>query len=899
MKKRLVLIVPIAAGLVMLALNLAGLRDAEWRIYDVFLKLKPTIPEHESVLLLVVDDNTINNINMYPLSRDYMADGLVLLREFNAKYTIFDVEFVDKSPRGIDATYLNDDLPGVFSLKFSELEQNFVGLFHALQDERISMEDAEDYIEELAAYTAADMDFLLGEVRKVERDNDQYLGGAARFFGNTFMTINMLDWRDDTMTDEFREYAQESLSLTNLKVLDDSSLYLAQDIKPTILPVVSGAKGAGFPRVVVDPDGVQRRVDLIYRYEEQYFPQLGLAALIDWLGNPQIEVHKNKIVIKGATHPDKGTIDISIPLTTDNRFLINWPKKLFADSFTQLSYYTLVFHKILESDLYSNLQIMENEGYLSFYEGNFPLLDLYREITSLEREMLAGGDLGMMGDYQDYRTYFFEEVGAFLSGPAEQLIQAEYEQILNSDGITAEEKADIPDLIAYVAEVMAATRQVYEELMKTRDKLTNYLEDKFVIIGYTGTSTTDIGVNPFQEEYMNVGTHASVVNTILEGQFLDDVPWWYSLIIGFAISGTAALMLRELKPVPSLLTGAGFVLVVVLGIYIIFRFTGVYINTLTPSIYVFITFLALSIIKFVGGEKEKSYIRNAFAHYLSNDVINELLSDPDKLNLGGEKKYLTALFTDVRGFSTISEALDPQDLVALLNQYLTEMSDVVLAQRGTIDKYEGDAILCFFGAPVEYEDHAERACYSAVKMKSLELELNKRVLAEGSSPAPLLTRIGINTGDIVVGNMGTLQKMDYTMMGNAVNLAARLEGVNKQYGTWVLISETTYNECGSSYSTRKLDRVRVVGINEPIRLYELVEKTEFIKPDKKEILDIFSEGLSFYEDREWDKAKGRLATILKIDSEDGPSSVYIRRCDKFMETPPASDWDGVFNLSEK
>ena len=307
----------------------------------------------------------------------------------------------------------------------------------------------------------------------------------------------------------------------------------------------------------------------------------------------------------------------------------------------------------------------------------------------------------------------------------------------------------------------------------------------------------------------------------------------------------------------------------------------------------------MSIIKFLQTEQEKGYIRNAFAHYLSADVINDLLSDPDKLNLGGEKKYLTALFTDVKGFSTISEKLDPQELVALLNQYLTEMSDVVLKQRGTIDKYEGDAILCFFGAPVEYADHAERACYSAVKMKSLEIELNKRVLAAGTSPAPLLTRIGINTGDIVVGNMGTSQKMDYTMMGNAVNLAARLEGVNKQYGTWVMISEPTYDECGEDYATRRLDKVRVVGINEPIRIFELIDKIQYTPKDKIEVLDIFHEGLDLFEERAWDKAKSFLAKILKIDNEDGPSKVYINRCNAFMKKPPPDDWDGVFNLTEK
>ena len=372
-----------------------------------------------------------------------------------------------------------------------------------------------------------------------------------------------------------------------------------------------------------------------------------------------------------------------------------------------------------------------------------------------------------------------------------------------------------------------------------------------------------------------------------------------SILIGLVVSFAVTIVLKNMKPIVSILVGVAFIAVVLVAGYLIFRFTGVYIHLITPSLFVFITFLSLSIIKFIQTENEKAFVRNAFSRYLSDDVISELMLNPERLNLGGQQKYLTAMFTDVQGFSTISEQLDPVDLVSLLNQYLTAMSDTVLKQRGTIDKYEGDAIISFFGAPVEYTDHAERACYAAVKMKSLETILNDRFREEGSSPAPLLTRIGINTGDMVVGNMGTSEKMDYTIMGNSVNLAARLEGVNKQYGTWILISEQTYNELGEGYAVRKLDRVRVVGVDTPVRLYELIDKEIFTPKDKLEILAIFNEAIEIFEQRDWAKANKQLHEILKIDPEDGPAKAYIIRCDKFIKSPPAAKWDGVFNLTEK
>jgi adenylate cyclase len=682
-------------------------------------------------------------------------------------------------------------------------------------------------------------------------------------------------------------------------VIGDKAIHDAVDINPTIYPIISNAKIAGFPKVEVDPDGVQRRLDLLYRYDDHYIAQLGLAGLLDWMGNPEIEIYDNRIVLKGANHPDKGEIDIRIPLASDERFLIHWPKKKFEESFTQLSYYNIIYHDKLESDLFNNLQIMENEGYLSFYGGDFPLFDLYAEVAALEDDMLAGGDLSMMTDYKEYRIYFFDELKAFLDGPAEADIQAEYEWLIDSGEFSEEEIADIDVLLAYTGEVFDATRGILDDLLDIRTEMADTLTGKFVIIGYTGTSTTDIGVNPFHEEYKNVGTHASVVNTILAGDFLDDLPWWYSFVIGLVISVIVAVVLQNMKPLLSIIVGIGFIIVVLVAGYLVFRFMGVYIHLITPSLFVFITFLSLSIIKFIQTENEKAFVRNAFSRYLSDDVISELMLNPDRLNLGGQKKHLTAMFTDVQGFSTISEQLDPVDLVSLLNQYLTAMSDTVLKQRGTIDKYEGDAIISFFGAPVEYTDHAERACYAAVKMKSLEMVLNERFKEEGSSPAPLLTRIGINTGEMVVGNMGTIEKMDYTIMGNSVNLAARLEGVNKQYGTWILISEPTYNELGEGYAVRKLDRVRVVGVDTPVRLYELIDKEVFAPKDKLEILAIFNEAIEIFEQRDWSKSKEQFQQILKIDPEDGPAKTYITRCDKFTKSPPATKWDGVFNLTEK
>jgi class 3 adenylate cyclase len=292
-------------------------------------------------------------------------------------------------------------------------------------------------------------------------------------------------------------------------------------------------------------------------------------------------------------------------------------------------------------------------------------------------------------------------------------------------------------------------------------------------------------------------------------------------------------------------------------------------------------------------------MRLAFSTYLSEDVVEEIISDPARLQLGGVNRHMTALFSDIRGFTRIAEVLTPEHLVDLLNYYLSSMSDVILEQKGTIDKYQGDSIISFFGAPLDLEDHAMRACTTAIIMKRMEKEINRYVMEKGISPMPLLTRIGINTGEMVVGNMGTQKKMNYTIISSAVNLASRLEGVNKQYGTWVLTTDSTLQETSGRFLTRRLDRIRVVGINEVVHINELLELKSDASDALFEKVYLFHKALDLFEERNWKDAKTAFEQVLRKAPEDGPSRLYLGRCRKYQDYPPEAKWDGVFDLTEK
>jgi class 3 adenylate cyclase len=292
-------------------------------------------------------------------------------------------------------------------------------------------------------------------------------------------------------------------------------------------------------------------------------------------------------------------------------------------------------------------------------------------------------------------------------------------------------------------------------------------------------------------------------------------------------------------------------------------------------------------------------MRQAFSTYLSDDVVEEIISDPARLKLGGINRHMTALFSDIRSFTGIAEKLSPEHLVDLLNYYLSTMSDIILEQKGTIDKYQGDSIVSFFGAPLELDDHAMRACVAGIIMKRTEKDINRYVMEKGISPSPLLTRIGINTGEMVVGNMGTQKKMNYTIISNAVNLASRLEGVNKQYGTWVLASDSTVQETRGRFLTRRLDNIRVLGINEALRIHEVMEVKADASDALFEQMYLFHKAMDLFEARNWKDAGNAFIRVLKLFPKDGPSRLYVERCRKFLKYPPAAGWDGSFTLTEK
>jgi len=319
-------------------------------------------------------------------------------------------------------------------------------------------------------------------------------------------------------------------------------------------------------------------------------------------------------------------------------------------------------------------------------------------------------------------------------------------------------------------------------------------------------------------------------------------------------------------------------------------------NMIYPVLTMLTIYLGITIYRYVTEEKEKKKIRGAFQYYLTASVVNEILKDPSKLKLGGDKKHLSVMFSDIRGFTSISEKLSPEELVRLLNEYLTAMTDIVFKYDGLLDKYIGDAIMAVFGAPLDQPDHASRACRVALEMMAELRRLREKWAAEGRPDVNI--GVGINSGDMVVGNMGSEMRFDYTVMGDSVNLASRLEGTNKEYGTNIILSEFTYEIVKDEFICRQLDAVRVKGKKKPVRIFELLGDIDD-KPQWQEFLARFEAGLEKYREGKWDEAITAFGRVLELKPEDFTSQMYIERCESLKENPPEGEWEGVFTMTKK
>ncbi len=421
--------------------------------------------------------------------------------------------------------------------------------------------------------------------------------------------------------------------------------------------------------------------------------------------------------------------------------------------------------------------------------------------------------------------------------------------------------------------------------------------DKIVLVGASATGIGDLRATPFGEvDFPGVEIHANVIDDILNRHFLLRGPRQVmtDLIVIFLFGIPLGIWLAIVRPRWLIF---GFLLLVPFAWFVYSAFLhDQWLNIIIPAAFTLAPNVSLvALYRVLIEEQEKRRVRGAFQQYVSPEVIRRLLVNPGIVQ--PRKTEISVLFSDIRGFTSISEELDAQELATLLNSYLTEMTRIIFKNRGTLDKYIGDAVMAFWGAPFDEAHHAQRACRTALDMLAKLRELQASWKAAGR---PVLEiGIGINSGIASVGNMGSQLRYGYTAMGDSVNLASRLEGLNKEFGTRILLSEFTLALVkDAKFVTRELDLIRVKGKLQPVRVYELLGD-EASADGQIEMAAEYRKARIAYTDRNWREASRCFAAFLKRWPNDGPAQVAMARCKEFLAEQPPSDWDGVYEMKHK
>ena len=977
--------IAIIAAVLGVLLGIFGLLERlDLSLYDTLLKYTSEPRTKEDIVLIDIDDRSLNEIGEWPWSRDVLANVLLRLKEFESSCAIFDIEFVSPS-----APVISKDIDSVVQDTFIGGEESLASLVQyfasAIESGDLSAKDSVEASVDLVNNSIDPVlfDMMLNINRNLRIDNDDFFARTLQFFGNSTLTINMRDLRID-LPPEDREYAVSRMLFDSV---EDSEDYVSKGNAETLLEedgnvfgftpathsILNHAASAGFTNVVLDKDGTRRRVELLSEVDGKYAAQLVFTALLHKLDVKEIKRRKNSLILVSALLPgESDRRNIKIPLDKKGRLLINWLEGSYAETFKHVGVFAFKYLDDGEKAIYELLkeiqeadksslasedrEFLENVNYL-IEEYNSILLARTNLLSLCEGFDITGSPIGGGLSSEDYegfykdRNEYFSNVTSFASSFALLTVPEDIKECLDA----------LFEEISIYNDNIVAMREV--------------LEGSFCIIGNSATGSTDMGVTPFQSGYANLGTHANIANTILLREFITPISWEWGAIIVIVVMFFIIIFTHKKGPGYKAAFGLIYVLASLGLVSIPMLLFRIYLPAAVPIFIAFITYLLELAFAFAISERNRSTLRRGFAAYVAPDVVTQIVKNPEMLGLGGVNRNMTALFSDVKTFSGFTETVNnlemkkaierneavkegriakevplsaaelervgaangAHQLVQYLNVYLGALSDAIYNEHGTVDKYVGDEIVSFFGAPLMDNDHAWHGLSAAIRMLQAETLYNQThedelpINPKTGKPFYLRSRVGLNTGDMVVGNMGTEKKINYTIMGNNVNLASRLEGTNKAYDSWIMCSESTWKEVEAGphkgeIVARQLDCVKVINVEKPVQIYSIQGFRNELSSARIESVDLFNEGMKWYlkgyevpggSEKDMDDFRKARKFFLQAQKcfrllePDDPSFVgteqkFIDRCDAFINGGLPLDsngrikkWDGVYVMKSK
>jgi len=909
-------------------------------------------PASKDIVILAIDEKTMDDIGQWPIKRDQYKKLLDrLIGEGGARAVAFDIVFSERSDQaGIQA------LQDIRDNADPEVKQVIDEKIKALDYDHILTEAFAKYPQNIiAGYTTLSSSEILGsnkkEVTLYEKNmsinfsnRGDWLEALPRYqavVANFDELQKSLKWRGfyTVMPDGHDGTVRKASILTRYPakmIGEDGKLYESQ---VHVFPSLSFATFLAFQGVKSTPEPLGSflylgsMTDLVLKDTVHDALKAKVeSALLSFPGlTPFQKQLLQKIVDRQDYHSGR-YMDF-------NRTLAKYSAGSFAKTESMdMGFYLemdmlrtkqdfIIEHIFRDWDKATRKKFMDSE---SIEEFKIPLETVYK---NLDKNLAHMVEVNLL----DPVRWSLDNLYSFRDGLKEKLLEHARKQLavspefikqfFNQENLHATDKGAIladMDGTAYIPYRGIGNDYVYYSFADVvlRDKfsgtflslptpevsLKEAFQDKIVLIGPTAVGINDWRVTPVGRQVNGVEIHANIVDMLRHGdQIIRGRANLYTVAILFLLSVVVSFLLNRLSALWGLLiTGALlFSYMSFCGFmfdqhHLYFQFVPVGMQLLIFYILLYTRNYFLEERERQKQEAERKKTRDAFQHYVNASVVDQVLNDPDKLKLGGDRKQISVLFSDVRSFTTISEGLSPEDLVALMNEYLTDMTDLVLQYDGTLDKFIGDAVMAFWGAPIEQEDHIFRSVSCAIDMNYRIEEMRSHFLEKYN--VPIYVGIGINTGPAVVGNMGSKSRFDYTMLGDTVNLGARLEGQTKNYGADLIIGENTFKNLPENFAaTRFLDLIAVKGKTEPVKIYECPKYIKDCDDRFLEGLAKFNEAVDkYYMGRNFKEGIQVFQDLKEYrGGEDKACDLYIERCTEFLENPPADEWDGVFVATSK
>jgi len=871
---------------------LVFMRPTFWRLielktYDHLVATRTTPTVDAAIVHVDIGDDSIEDLGEWPFSRSRHAQLIRTLTDLDARVIAFDIEFTEQSPEHRDTNGNADQelraaiqesgrviLPVRLSMELGKtnlLPTRFPYVANRLRTaisldapelQQVSPSDISEWSPQLNTIKDA---VIISEIEAAfEEDPATTVGDIIQRLSQTEPLTELSPERRRIKL-LFNRYlacqtVRRSLPATEASLSGSG----CPAVIPPIRELAEVAAGFGVVNAQPDPeDGIIRRVSLLHSLKDRKCPGLALAAYLYPMRLDSVREEANRLIIKNSNLRDS----IFVPIEDKSRALISWPEgsnQSFQETLVHVKYSRVIEFAEVKRALADN-----------FSRSRRPLE--LAKLREMKRKAVSGPE----------------------NAPSEQEIAAQRKAVIDAE----EEYLSLLERIAHRDNKTAHLLKTLKSQLARKKKLSAELADaisgRAVIVGAVYTGSTDFHSIPLAPAgtWPGMMVHSAVFHMLSARRFIKTTPVWMSAMIAFlvGIAGSFVVARSHLIRAASYLLLAAFI--AYLTARVLMGSAGLFFSPAGVLSSLLVCFGSVTTYRQMTEERTKRKYRQLMQYYMSPVVVEELLKNIEELKLGGERREITVYFSDLAGFTTTSENLSPEELVSLLNRYLTLMSDSILELGGVLDKYQGDAIMAFFGAPLDQPDQAVRACQAALRNRNLLEELKIKLATEG---VPILRqRIGINTGLAVVGNMGSERKFDYTALGDAVNLASRLEATNKAYDTEILVGERTFELAREYVEAREIDLVRVVGRREPVRVFELFAEKGSLTEEQEERLSLFSKATLLYRQRRWQESVSALQELNAKFPNDGPAAMLLRRCEEFVKQPPPPDWDGVYNLRQK